>query len=406
MKPQTFNRLLGLVVSATVVGCFIEIARGNSTPKEAFLFSVLLTISSVIASAVVTKHYADYSASDNLKVFALKAAEKVTNLSNELGKLAKYLQDELETPVSDYGSPGENLLAKELKIEFAIQMVSTLKSVNDKSLSDWQGVIGEEISAQQEEREEEQRQLKELVESLEALRSEIPHEVETGNSDEMSQAAIAQLDALKREVRSLAAQISGVTFKRPVLAKAKRQTVQKQCPVCANPLTYRQRPLAGGLKGLPCPGCHTDLVSRYQNGDFSLSKKQKLQEHLVCAGCKSIVALELGETPGSQQQATCPACQIDLTAVRGAREVRVRRAGSVASSTAKVVIVDEEFIQLVKKQMPQQPWPKGAAKALANQLGVHTQAVADAISVLVRRGDFKFQMDGQLFDVVPTKTSE
>lgn len=82
----------------------------------------------------------------NLRTYALKAAEKVNNLSNELNLLSVYLQQELDS--ADYDSTDEELLAKEERLESAIHIINTLKSVNDTALSDWEGVIGDELDQQ------------------------------------------------------------------------------------------------------------------------------------------------------------------------------------------------------------------------------------------------------------------
>jgi hypothetical protein len=43
----------------------------------------------------------------------------------------------------------EALQAREERIESAIHLIRTLKSVNDTSLSDWEGVIGDELSSEE-----------------------------------------------------------------------------------------------------------------------------------------------------------------------------------------------------------------------------------------------------------------
>lgn len=390
----TLSTLIALLLVAAIGFCFFEIAKGNATAKETLLFSLLLTVASVIGSGMLTKYYADYSATDNLRVFALKAAEKVTNLSNELSRLARYLQDEVDASSNDYSSLNEALLAKELKLEFAIQMVNTLKSVNDKSLSDWQGIIGDEITAQEQEREDNEEHLREMIERLETLQSEITqtadHEAPGVPEDSLGN----ELQALKREVRGLATQISGVPFKRTVRARPKRQTVQKSCPSCSAVLTYRQRPK--GLKGIHCSSCDHDLVSRFQNGEFTLEVKHNIPEKVICPLCKSELTIDLSPVPGESHISQCPVCQQRIKAMRATNEVRVRGLANLVPG-AKVPVVTEEFIQQVKALMPPQPWPRGASKAVAAKLGVSNQAVAQAVSRLVDRGEFKLQMEGRLY---------
>jgi hypothetical protein len=91
----------------------------------------------------------------------------VTNLSKQMDVLSMSLQQELDD--SDYDSPKDALQAREMTIESTVRMLNTLKSVNDGSLSDWQGVIGQEITAQRQEREKQEEDLRVIVERLGAL---------------------------------------------------------------------------------------------------------------------------------------------------------------------------------------------------------------------------------------------
>jgi ABC-type antimicrobial peptide transport system permease subunit len=81
------TRLPGTVVLiATTLGlgyCLWKITQ-SPTPNEALLLSLFMTVLSVLASWIVSRYYAKASYEDNLKVFALKAAEKVTNLSSTM----------------------------------------------------------------------------------------------------------------------------------------------------------------------------------------------------------------------------------------------------------------------------------------------------------------------------------
>lgn len=162
---STIILLLGMIVGVFI--CIWIIAKGGTTSSEGLLLSVVLTILSIIGSWIASRFYAEESFNKNLRIFALKAAEKVTNLSNELDRLSVFLQQELKS--TEYESPSQSLLAKDLRIEGAVHILHTLKSVNDKSLSDWQGVIGEEIIAQREEQEEREEYLRELLARFESI---------------------------------------------------------------------------------------------------------------------------------------------------------------------------------------------------------------------------------------------
>src|SRR5437867_1365888 len=149
-----FRTILFFVFAAGIIMCIYLIARAELTSRESAMLGILVTILSVLASWLVTHFYSSsqYESAivevrdeyrNNLRTYALKAAEKVNNLSNELNKLSIYLEEELN--YTDYRSSDEELLAKEERIESAIHLIRTLKSVNDTALSDWEGVIGEEL---------------------------------------------------------------------------------------------------------------------------------------------------------------------------------------------------------------------------------------------------------------------
>lgn len=148
-KGLFYPLLLVAIVSGGA--CLWKINSGTPTATESLLFAFILTICTTIASLLITQYYAEKSSRRELRTFAKKAAEKVTNLSKQMDMLAVALQQELDD--SDYESPKEALQAREMTIESTVRMLNTLKSVNDGSLSDWQGVIGQEITAQKQERE-------------------------------------------------------------------------------------------------------------------------------------------------------------------------------------------------------------------------------------------------------------
>jgi len=92
---------------AGVLGVLLYLSTGELTTRETGLLSTILTILSVIAAWVVSHLYSSSGHAkaieevkgahqENLQTYALKAAEKVTNLSDQLNKLSIYLQEELE----------------------------------------------------------------------------------------------------------------------------------------------------------------------------------------------------------------------------------------------------------------------------------------------------------------------
>ena len=59
---------------------------------------------------------------------------------------------------------------------------------------------------------------------------------------------------------------------------------------------------------------------------------------------------------------------------------------------------DEALISKVQHSLPSQPWPRGVHKVVAKQLCVSNGIVSDVIQVLIQRGIFKRQIDGQVVE--------
>ncbi len=395
MQPE--NRLgSGLLLAGMLVGagfCFWRITLGNPTQNEALLLSFLLTIFSVAGSWIASQYYSAFSFNRNQRVFALKAAEKVTNLSNEFDRLAVFLQQELKE--SEYDNPQEALLAKNIRIESAVHIINTLKSVNEKSLSDWQGVIGEEISAKREEQEEREDTIRELLERVDSLQHE---ELERNHYalrreevNEGERRLRGEVGAIKEELKVLTAQVTGVPVKR---LRKRRETITKPCS-CGALLQYTQKTAPNNVKGVTCKKCGTRFVSRESNGEFVLQARQAVLEQLDCPACQSKFSTMFDPLPGSSQHIQCSSCETGLDAIRTSNGIRVQ----MPSSTQAVVRppLTEEFLQQVGQRMGAQPWPKGQAKIAAEGLEVSTADVNVAIQELIRRGIFKPQIDGRLY---------
>jgi hypothetical protein len=148
-----------MLIVAMLVGigvCLWRITAAAPTPNEALLLSLFLTLLSILGSWIVSRYYSESSFNKSLRIFALKAAEKVTNLSNELDRLSAFVQQELKD--NEYESPAEALLAKSIRFEGVIHIINTLKSVNDRSLSDWQGSLARRYQPREKFKRKERRQ--------------------------------------------------------------------------------------------------------------------------------------------------------------------------------------------------------------------------------------------------------
>ena len=385
------NLALFGVVLLGILLCLYIIATRELNASESLLLSLVLTILSLIGSWVASRYYSEISFNNNLRIFALKAAEKVNNLSNELDRLSVYLQHELES--TDYETLKEELLARDMRIEGAIHIINTLKSVNDRSLSDWQGVIGEELNAQREEREEREEDLRELVDRVETLSIQLGNTADERNS--LTAALKSEVESIKTDLRVVTSQIGGVPIRRPT--KPPRQELEFKCPHCSRELKYRQRPKANSFKVLKCQGCNTRLLSQYKDDKFVLIEANPTIEEVGCPLCGELSSTELGSIPGNATTVECSNCSSTIRLTRSPKGVVVKIADTQTQSEVASKEIDEELLERVRVAMPPQPWPTGARRKAAEQLGMPVSLVGKAINELMIRGIFKAQVEGKLF---------
>lgn len=391
------------LMAAGVLGTLIYLSTGELTTRETGLLSTILTILSLVVAWIMSHLYSSSSHKqaieevkgahqENLQTYALKASEKVNNLSDQLNKLSIYLEEELES--TDYDTVEETLRAREERLHSAIHMIGMLKSVNDTALSDWQGVIGDQLEEQREERQEREEDLRELVERMEGLWTSMSS---TGGDRHLAN----QLNALQKEMRILMAGVSGVSVKIPKPRKNVRRDIDKNCPSCNNALSYRQRAKANSHKAIDCPSCNVKLISRYSkdDDDFVLEERCDKNETLSCPECGGNVSIKLNNYPSTSRTTKCQDCNSTV------RAIRLHDGGiKVTSHPTASIKLTEGILNQVKDLLPEQPWPKDIHKEIAVKLGCSNQLISKATKELIRRGIYKEQIDGRLYELVEVET--
>jgi predicted RNA-binding Zn-ribbon protein involved in translation (DUF1610 family) len=392
---ETENRSMTILLIVAIIGgiavCLWRITIAAPTANEALLLSLFLTLLSIIGSWIASKYYSESSYNKNIRVFALKAAEKVTNLSNELDRLSAFIQQELKE--NDYESPAEAALAKNIRLEGAVHIINTLKSVNDRSLSDWQGVIGDEISAQREVQEEREEMLRDLLERFDLLQHATMRAAEM-HHDAGQEPLYSEVASIRSELRLLASQISGIPVAPTRVPKKKE--IQKPCPSCGQVLQYRQKAKAKNVRAVDCTKCGARLVSREADGDFTLAVRAPIDENVTCPSCGQNSTIPVDPAPGSVLDTDCPKCKVRLRISRSHSGLRIRLPG-LPKPTEQAPPLAEEFLKKVAELMGPQPWPKGQALLAAGKLEVNPRLVGRATQELIRRGVFKPQIDGKLY---------
>lgn len=405
--PRWLKVITVLAYSLGIVLCIYFISGENPTPHESAMVGVILAILSILATWSVSHYYSESQHNKalkevqefhrtNIKTYARKAAEKVTNLSNELSRLSGYLEKELAR--TDYDNPEEELNAKEERIESAIHITNTLKSINDTALSDWEGVIGDELEQRRVEQREREEELEDLLSRHEAAISSL----ETDIHDQGANTLVFQreIDSLRKELRFVASRIGIIspTLLRPF--RSSRNIVEAKCPVCDTLLSYKQKPKESSIKPLKCSSCGSKLVSLYDKTfGFHLEVRQAIREKLSCPSCGATVEIELDQVPGTSMNVDCSSCSAKLRVVRVSDGLRITKIGQPSVSAEQTIApkLDEQLIESVRVQLPKQPWPKGTHKMIADKLKLKQGLVYSAINELIRRGVFNPQINGKLY---------
>ncbi len=384
---------LGLVV----VVCIYVIGTETLTSRESALLSLVLTIFSVIATWVASHWYAEYQQEATLRRYALQAAEKVNNLSSELNRLAYYLQEELESDQSE--NLRDVVHSRNERMSSAIHLIATLRVVNDGALSDWEGVIGEEIDRQREVRRERESEMQDVVEKVEELLDE--HRTDAIGLRSDNTGLRHELKTLRTELRAAAASVAIPS--RTSRGSKKRLDVSVECPNCGEPIQYRQRPTGNGQKGVECDNCSERFVSRWSGNDFRLEPRTEIEEIVECPSCSKQISVLLDNIAGASKVKTCEHCSDVLRVARTPTEVKVTDAASTSPQSFPKRIPTEAEVCAVLAALPPQPWPTGTHQRVAEQLHLQPSTVSRSIDVLIDRGSVQPQTNGVVLERRPGK---
>lgn len=415
MENKYLNRII-LGLSAGILGCLLYVSLGDLTSKESSLLSILLTMLSFIASWLVSIHFSTKSHKQaieevkeqhlsNLKTYALNAAEKVSNLSNELGRLSVYLQEELE---KDDGSVEEAYLSSFERIESSIHIINTLKSVNDTYLSDWKGVIGDELDEKLEEKQEREDELKDLVYRVEQI-VKSNNEVKI-QGDQNKNTLSKQISELRKELTLNLNSVSGAFVRTKSASKSLRQDIENKCPHCTVVQRYIQKTKENSYKTIKCSNCTKRSLARwYPDKGFVLEPEQQLTENVICPWCNEVESTALSSIPFTKNIEECSKCCGKMQISRTVKGLNVDKYGIIPSTLIQKInlVVTEEDIQKVHNKLPKQPWPTSIHKKIAEELGIEPKIVSLSIKELIKRDFFKPQIDGVLYERrIETNTQE
>jgi ribosomal protein S27E len=408
MKNRTKYIILTVLVAillAGIVACIHFIGSGPQTPNEAAMFSIILTMLSVLAGWLITHIYSEIQHEEaiqqvetfyktNLRTYAIKASEKVENLSDEFVRLAGFLAEEGENKNSQ--DLDDALLSKKERIKSAIHIINTLKSMNDTSLSDWEGVIDDILEEKRQEKVEQTENLIELVEKAEPI---LKGDLMGGNfihETQDTQHLGDEIEALRKDIRNAVNHLGSGSFRLPRL-HSNTEDVVARCPACDELITYRQSRLSKKLLGVKCKSCDKQLISRYddEKNNFILEVRKPVSETVHCPSCQTQTTTLLDPLASPRVDIKCPKCALEYTVRRKGGKIRIVIKPTETNAPSEEL--SAKIIEDVKAQMPSQPWPKSAHKTVASNLGLPEKTVQSAISYLIKVGIFYPQIDGKVY---------
>jgi ssDNA-binding Zn-finger/Zn-ribbon topoisomerase 1 len=404
----SMNRVSAYAVTAAIVafvGIIIWLGSEARSTTETALASVLLTLVSIGATWIVSHYYylmtnakdierVTIQHDESLKTYARKAAEKVTNLSRELSRLSGYLREYL-----DYESSGDSLEVvlgvRDERLSGAIHIVEMLRSVNDTSLSDWYGVIGEELEKKKEHEDEiEARREKTIIEAIDKLGNMIQERA--GSQKEVISEAniIARIEEMRSELTTVALGLRSASPGRsaPTPIRA-RPRMYLPCPACQSDIEI-ENSRAGKVKfkAYACSSCHTRVVVRpTETGEPMIALRGITPERVLCPKCETPQTVELDNVAGATAVIDCVQCAQKIRASRGVQGITC----TFLDGT------DQALLAAVKQLLPPQPWPKGIHAEIAAKLGGSAKKVQKAINHLIETGVFRPQINGVLYEPRP-----
>lgn len=387
-NPVSPKALFWLIALITLVGGGFTIralSAGQLSSNESLLLSVLLTIFSTGAGWLISHTlYQDSRGSQiqqireeyerNIEVYAVKASEKVINLSNQIGRVVDYLNDDEEDNSAD------QLQQLKHRHKAVIHMLGTLKSINDTSLSDWEGVIGERL---EDKRKIDQRRDHEIN----SLIAELKHK----SNDTTEEKDPASFNEILRELRRLSSKEASLPPSR------KGGFRELRCPDCGSFVRVKANKNGKINKSaVSCPSCKKSLaVSGRDTSEPTLIPRSISAEGVNCPSCNKLNAILLDNVAGSLSNGNCQNCGEPFSAHRNMLGgVSIRLVGIPVNKVASPL--DESFVRQVEMLLPAQPWPTGIHRDIAEKLDCTPSKVGKATQQLIREGKYKPQIDGQL----------
>lgn len=361
--------LIIIIVAVLVIGGLSELSS-----REYLFLSILLTGLAIGASWLGTNLASKATSeqmrqtlkdeySENLRTYALKAAEKVQNLSSEIERLTEYLRESLTA-----AEPGDIKFAQE-KLKASTLMLETIRSVNDTALSDWRGIIGDELKKQ----EEVQADIDNIYRKLEML-----DDIQLPSAELRGQLALPGIDLEDIDLEDyIGRDIVNYASRSPIpvrLPKKRRINTLLRCPMCQSENQTRINLRARYKKVAKCKTCglfFSIIVGPELN--IKTEKIETSEKSIKCMLCDAEITVTYPLWPGYSFQPQCPNCHSLMRAsVNSEDNIQFRQYEGVT----------KRFLDILE-QMLDGTYPyDDKISAIASEFGVSKAKVAQGADVL------------------------
>lgn len=119
-----------------IISILVILGNAQLNNRETVLLCILLALLGLGAGFLLAQFLDSLTRRKEMEKVMAGVADKVENLSGELQRFAAFLAEELK---KDYKDPAEGYHTRTERLESAIHVINTLRSVNDASLNEWRG---------------------------------------------------------------------------------------------------------------------------------------------------------------------------------------------------------------------------------------------------------------------------
>ena len=255
-----------------------------------------------------------------------------------------------------------------------LYLVETLKSINDTALSDWRGVIGDELQ-----RQEVLKRIADVSKELAGLRNRL--------------LVSKDVEPLENHIRQIEDQLGKMTWQSAVSSGSTTcfkgtNADLDLCPRCDSPIATKIRPGEGATRVVECISCDAHVFIRNMgHGHVIVKELEPYSYSLECPVCKQPLNGTIIDVPGSMKSVTCERCEARITVSRS------RRALTRRSALERLYRI---ACWSVASLLPPETWEKGIHLQVASNLGSSRKMTTRIIEHLIERGMFLPQRDGKI----------